>query len=76
MSWYGVMGPAGVPKAVVAKLNADINRILRLPEIRARLEELGTQMEPLTPAQFTALVRNDLKKYSDLVRDARIEVGQ
>jgi len=76
MSWYGVMGPAGTPKAVVAKLNADVNRIMRIPEIKAKLEELGTQMEQMTPAQFTALVRNDLKKYSDLVRDAHIVVEQ
>lgn len=76
MSWYGVMGPAGTPKAVVARLNADVNRIMRIPEIKAKLEELGTQMEQMTPAQFTALVRNDLKKYSDLVRDAHIVVEQ
>ncbi|HWI12998.1 MAG TPA: tripartite tricarboxylate transporter substrate binding protein, partial [Burkholderiales bacterium] len=76
MSWYGVMGPAGTPKAVVAKLNADVNRIMRIPEIKAKLEDLGTQMEQMTPAQFTTLVRNDLKKYSDLVRDAHIVVEQ
>jgi tripartite-type tricarboxylate transporter receptor subunit TctC len=73
-SWYGVMGPAGVPNTIVARLNTDINKIVQIPEIRARLEELGTQLEQMTPGQFATLVRNDLAKYSKLVADAHIVV--
>ena len=75
-SWYGVMGPAGVPNAIVTKLNTDVNKIVQIPEIRAKLEELGTQLEQMTPGQFAALVRNDLAKYTKLVADARIVVDQ
>lgn len=75
-SWYGVMAPAGVPGPIVTRLNTDINRIVQIPEIKAKLEELGTQMEQMSPRQFGTLVRNDLAKYSKLVADAHIVVDQ
>lgn len=75
-SWYGVMGPAGIPNEVVVKLNSEVNRIVLMPAIKAKLEEVGTQLEQMSPAQFTSLVRKDLAKYAKLVADAHINVEQ
>ncbi len=75
-SWYGIMGPAGIPNDAVAKLNSEVNRIVLLPDVKAKLEEVGTQLEQMTPAQFTNLVRKDLAKYAKLVADAHINIEQ
>ncbi|HSQ02781.1 MAG TPA: tripartite tricarboxylate transporter substrate-binding protein, partial [Burkholderiales bacterium] len=73
-SWYGVMAPAGTPAEIVNRLNTDVNRIVLLPDVKSKLEEVGTQLEQMSPAQFTTLVRNDLAKYTRLVADAHIAV--
>ena len=68
-----LVGPAGLPPAVVARLNAEINRILVLPEVRQRLGELGYDVVGGTPEQATRQVAKDLAKWSSLVRTIRFE---
>ncbi len=67
-NWYGIMGPAGLSLEIVSKLNAEINRILQLPDVKARLDELGTRLNPMTPEQFTAFIRAENAKYADVAR--------
>jgi tripartite-type tricarboxylate transporter receptor subunit TctC len=68
VGWFGVVAPGGTPADVVAKLNGEIVRILRLPDVKQRLSEQGAEAAPGTPQQFAALIRADLQKYEKVVR--------
>jgi len=73
-NWYGVMAPGGTPKEVVAKLNADINKAMKEPDVRARLEQVGTQLRETRPDEFEAFMKAELAKYAKLVKDANIRL--
>lgn len=72
--WFGLLGPARLPAAIVAKVNADVGKILSTPEIRDKL--LSQSFEPLggTPAQFGALIASDLQRWGTLIRTVGIKV--
>ncbi len=70
--WYAVVGPAGIPAAVVERLNREILAIVGTPEARARLLDLGAEVVGGTPAQFGAFLREDLVRMEALVRRAGI----
>jgi len=73
-NWYGVMAPAATPRDIVLKLNADINRAMLVPEVRARLEGVGTQLKEQSAADFDAFMKTEVAKYSRLVKAAGIKV--
>lgn len=73
-NWYGVMAPAGTPSEIVAKLNADINRAMRVTEVRARLEQVGTQLREQSPAEFDAFMKAELAKYAKLVKETGVRI--
>ena len=70
--WYGAFGPAGMPKAIVAKLNAEIGRILFLPEVKKRMADIAVEVTRLTPEELGALTRSDAEKWGKLIRDLGI----
>jgi len=74
VSYYGVLGPAGMPPAVVARLNADINKILLRPEVKTALLAQGLEPAPLSVAEFTTLVKADIAKSKDIITSAGIKV--
>jgi tripartite-type tricarboxylate transporter receptor subunit TctC len=74
LNWYGVMAPAATPREIVAKLNADINKAMREPDVRARLEQVGTQLREMSPEEFATFMRAELAKYGKLVKDANIRL--
>jgi tripartite-type tricarboxylate transporter receptor subunit TctC len=71
-NWYGVMAPAGTPREIVNKLNADINKAMQVPEVRARLEQVGTQLREGSAADFETFQKAEVAKYAKLVKDAGI----
>jgi tripartite-type tricarboxylate transporter receptor subunit TctC len=73
-NWYGVMAPAGTPSEIVAKLNADINRAMRVTEVRARLEQVGTQLREQSTAEFDAFIKAELAKYAKLVKETGVRI--
>jgi tripartite-type tricarboxylate transporter receptor subunit TctC len=75
VGWYGVLAPAGTDAAIVNKLSAEINRILKLPEVSERLSSLGAEPAGSTPEEFAAHIRTEIAKWGKVVRDsgARIE---
>jgi tripartite-type tricarboxylate transporter receptor subunit TctC len=73
-NWYGVFVPAGTPKEIVARLNADIVRILQLPDAKQRLLESGIEATPSTPEQFAAYIQSETKKWAKVVKDGKIKV--
>jgi tripartite-type tricarboxylate transporter receptor subunit TctC len=72
-SWYGLMGPAGMPPAVVDKINAAVARIVATPEFTAWLAQGGAQPLTASPQAFAQLVHGDLKKYSEVIKDQGIQ---
>ena len=73
-NWYGMMGPAGVPRDVVAKINADVNKALQDPAVRKRLVEVGTEITIMSPEQFEAFVKSEIGKYAQLIKAAKISI--
>ncbi len=71
--WAAAFAPAGTPDDVVAKLNAEINRILNLPDIRERLTQQGLDPALGTSAQLGALVRSEIPKWAKAIKEAGIK---
>jgi tripartite-type tricarboxylate transporter receptor subunit TctC len=71
--WYGFIGPANLPAAVVTRLHAEIQRALALPEVRDRLVASGGEVTPGTTAQFATLLAGERTRYEKLIRDAQIK---
>jgi tripartite-type tricarboxylate transporter receptor subunit TctC len=67
-NWTGVFATAGTPPAVVSKLNAEIERIMKLPEVQSRLAGEGLRFEATTPEQFAAFVKAELTKWAPVVK--------
>jgi tripartite-type tricarboxylate transporter receptor subunit TctC len=68
----GFLAPAGTPKAIIAKLNAEINAALKLPDVRTKLEAAGIEIQGGTPQQYAALIKSDLAKWGKVVKEAGI----
>jgi tripartite-type tricarboxylate transporter receptor subunit TctC len=68
-TWNGVLAPAGTPRAIVAKLNAEIARAARAPEMVERYAAQAAEVYTTTPEQFASIVRNDFAKWSKVVKD-------
>ena len=68
-TWFSFLAPAGTPPAIVNKLNAEINRILLLPESKARLSALSLEFTPYTVAEFAAELKSEVAKYAKMVKD-------
>ncbi|MEI6303029.1 MAG: tripartite tricarboxylate transporter substrate binding protein [Betaproteobacteria bacterium] len=73
VAWMGLLGPTGVPVEVVAKINADIRRVLQSPEGQQKLRELGATPGTLAPPAFGEFVRKDTEKWRALVKSANIK---
>lgn len=72
-TWFGIMAPAGTPKEVVDKVNADVHAVLKMPDVIARLSTIGSLPSPNTPAEFDALMKSDMAKYATMLRAAGLE---
>jgi tripartite-type tricarboxylate transporter receptor subunit TctC len=71
--WYGLIGPAGLPAAVVARLHAEVQRALALPEVRDRVVAAGGEVLPGPVEQFSGLLNRERARYEKLIREARIQ---
>ena len=74
-TWNGLVAPAGTPRAMVAKLNAELNKALATQTIRERFAAIGAEPAPVAPEQFGELIRKEYVKWGDVVRrsGARID---
>ena len=73
-TWTGIVAPAGVPRAIVARLNAGINAALATPALREKLLGLGSEPVIGTPAQFGEFIRRENAKWADVVRRSGAKV--
>jgi tripartite-type tricarboxylate transporter receptor subunit TctC len=72
--WYGLVGPAGLPGEIVARLNAESARILRGERLRPRLAAEGAEAAPGTPEQFRDLIVAERQRWGDLIRRANLRL--
>jgi tripartite-type tricarboxylate transporter receptor subunit TctC len=74
ISWTGLAGPAKLPKPIVDRLNAELRRAVAVPEVKGKLEGMGGDPRPTTPAEMRALVANQLATWSRLAKEANITI--
>ena len=67
-TWFGLLAPAGTPKDVIAKWNAEVVKILNSPDVRERLTAQGAEPAPTTPEQFAAFIQSEIPKYARIVK--------
>ncbi len=72
-SWFGLMAPKGVPRAVVDKVNADVRAALKMPDVVERLTVLGSLPSPNSPAEFDTLIKSDQLVYAELLAKAGVQ---
>ena len=72
-AWFAIVGPAGIPKDVVDKLNNAVGQALKTPEAREKLAGIGIQPMPLAPEQLKAFMGTEVSKWIRLVKDANIQ---
>ena len=73
-SWGGISVRAGTPPEIVARLNAELVRLLREPAVRERLLQIGAEPQPGTPAEYAAMMRGEIAKWAAVVRQAGIRM--
>jgi tripartite-type tricarboxylate transporter receptor subunit TctC len=71
--WFGLVAPAGTPREVIAKLNAEVIRILAMPDVRERFLAQGVEPVGSTPEQFGDHIRGQMAKWSEVVRKAGVK---
>ena len=74
VQWYGIMGPPNMPTAITARLNAEINKLITSPELKERLSGEALETMPMSPAEFSDYVRNDIAKWTALVTSRKLEM--
>ena len=72
-TWFGLFGPAALPKDIVAKVDAEVARILRLPDVRERLYNDGAEPGNLTNDEFNAFIRADAARWAKLIKATGIK---
>jgi tripartite-type tricarboxylate transporter receptor subunit TctC len=73
-SWQGVLAPAGTSRAIVDKLNAEITRILRTPEMKEQLAAQGTEVRAGTPEAMASFMRAEIARWAKVVKQAGVKV--
>ncbi len=70
--WYGLFGPAGMPDALVTRLNAEANRIMVLPDVKDRMDKMGIVHTRASSTEATQTLRRDAEKWTKIIRDMGI----
>ena len=73
--WYGVVVPAGTPAEITTKLHSDLIELLRLPDIKSRMADLGAEPVGNTGAQFGQLIRSEIAKYRAIVKATKLAIN-
>jgi tripartite-type tricarboxylate transporter receptor subunit TctC len=67
-TWYGVLAPAGTPRSIVVRLNAELVKIMHSSELKERLAATGTEPLTSTPEEFAAYIKREIAKWGDVIR--------
>jgi tripartite-type tricarboxylate transporter receptor subunit TctC len=71
-NWYGIMAPAGTPRALINTLNEEVRRVLALPDVHERFSGLGADPMPSTPEKFAAVMKSDAEKWGRIIKEAGV----
>ena len=74
VNWWGILFPAGVPRAIVDKVNADVVKALATPDVKTRLGEVGVEAITSTPEQFGQFMASETARWGKLIKDANMRV--
>jgi tripartite-type tricarboxylate transporter receptor subunit TctC len=72
--WYGVLGPKGLPKNIVARWNTEIRKATKLPDMKERLASEGFDIDDSPPEVFQAVLKRDVAKWAKVVKEAKVKV--
>ena len=72
--WYGLVGPANLPPAIVTKLNVELNKVLALPDFSEKMTSEAMTLMPMTPPQFTNYIKEDIARWAKVAKDRHIEI--
>ena len=72
-AWYSVMAPAGTPKPVVSRLNGEILRALKMPEVKDRLENVGFELVGSSPEACGAYIKSEIAKWAKVVKASGVK---
>ncbi|HEX9391913.1 MAG TPA: tripartite tricarboxylate transporter substrate binding protein [Usitatibacteraceae bacterium] len=75
VQWYGIVGPAKMPPALVKRLNTEINKLIIAPELKEKLAGEALEPMPMTPEQFGEYMKNDIAKWEKLVKARNIQIN-
>ncbi len=70
--WFGMAAPAKTPRAIIDKLNAQCNKILLMPDVKRRLDELGLEVQGGTPEQFAAFIKKEAERLNKLIKSGAL----
>jgi tripartite-type tricarboxylate transporter receptor subunit TctC len=73
-TWFGVLAPAATPKPVIARLSEEMQKVIRSPEFKKRMAEIGAEPVGNTPEQMASQIKDDTEKFARLVRDAKVTI--
>jgi tripartite-type tricarboxylate transporter receptor subunit TctC len=75
ISWTGMAGPANMPKPIVDRLNAELRKVLAVPEVKSRLEAMGGDARATTPDEMKALVTRQYETWKKLAAEANLSIN-
>jgi tripartite-type tricarboxylate transporter receptor subunit TctC len=73
--WYGIVAPRGTPASIIARLNEEVGRALKSPEVRERLSSLGFEADSITPQEFKSYIDSEFTRFGRVIRDAGIKAN-
>ncbi|WP_270175099.1 tripartite tricarboxylate transporter substrate binding protein [Diaphorobacter sp. ED-3] len=73
-TWFGMLAPAGTPKGIVARLNADMVKIIQSPEFRKKMDDIGADPIANTPEQMARQIKDDTARFARLVKEAKVSL--
>ena len=72
-TWGALLAPAGTPSEAINRINSDVTRILALPEVRQRIEELGAIASPTSPQELDTFTRSEMRKWAKVIKEGQIK---
>ncbi|WP_137895761.1 tripartite tricarboxylate transporter substrate binding protein [Ramlibacter sp. 2FC] len=73
-TWYGLFMPAGTPKDIVVTVNAEVNKLLAQPDVKAAIHAQGAEPRAMTPEQFSSLLKSDYLKWKGIVQTSGVQI--
>ncbi len=73
-AWFGIVGPAGMPRPLVEQLNAAVRKVLARPEVQKKLNDQGLELTPNTPEEFRQTLKTEMAKWASVIKQAGVRI--